>query len=408
MTAADAQRRPPATPGQPYSPFKLFSFAPLPLAIAAHPALSSLSKLLFGVLAYHAGKDAHTFVSVRELARELRSSIDSITRGLGELIAAGLIQRKRGGDGRPATCTFIWCNCLETSLRKPVSDSAEMHDLKAPSDSAKVRNLNGRTDSAEMHDLRVSDSADLRKQTPQFCGSDSAKVRSHYKEEEVQEEVHLRESSSSSARGDALDIEEEENSLRFGRFMYENLRGEDVWGPGPDIPKPPNTLVREILALAPGWTVGQIEAGVLMQATVHGTRTVHSYNWFKIAVRDAVKACGGTPPEPIEPVQEHVDGDNGLGPKRTSHSEREYSSAPAYSPLTPEEQVEETHRQRQNDRWAEIYDKQRSPIKHLMDKLSGQFYAMDSEGRDGILGQLADGSHPIFSRTQEGIKRCSL
>jgi hypothetical protein len=174
--------------------------------------------------------------------------------------------------------------------------------------------------------------------------------------------------------------------------MCTRLRGTDCFGDsGPDVPKPPRALVNEILALAPDWTVGQIEAGVLMQATVHGTRKVRSYNWFKIAVRDAVKACGGTPPEPIEPVREHVDGDNGLGAKLTAPREPECHSR--WQP--PRMTAEEAERYReQGDRWAEIYQRQQAPIRRAMDKLN--FAGADMAERDQVLSALGAGTHPVF------------
>ncbi len=154
--------------GEAFAPHMLFVSLPVPISIAADPKLSWFAKILYGRLRLHAGKKDSCFVRLETLGQELGTSIDTVGRGLKELIDAGLVARRRRGPGKENVYFFTWHPSLEQSLNARSSDSA------------KVRNQ------------EASDSADLRCKTPQICGDPAAKVRNHYKEEKVLEKVPLK------------------------------------------------------------------------------------------------------------------------------------------------------------------------------------------------------------------------
>ena len=150
-------------PGEPYSPYRLFLCAFVPLPIMAMTDISPGAKLLFGRLALYAGQNTTCFPKLDRLSADLGSSVDSIGRWMAELTAAKLLNRAQKGSGRPAECEFIWHAALSGVT------SAEVQKL----DSASAESRNQAF--AEMGD-----------QLPQIRGSASAESRMHLKEEAVQ------------------------------------------------------------------------------------------------------------------------------------------------------------------------------------------------------------------------------
>ena len=71
----------------------------MPAAVAHHPALSDRAVHVFAVLARHADDDRRCWPSRERLAVQASCSVRSVDRALGELAAAGLIERTARGNG---------------------------------------------------------------------------------------------------------------------------------------------------------------------------------------------------------------------------------------------------------------------------------------------------------------------
>src|SRR5579871_2729878 len=158
-------------PGEPFSPYRMFLCAPVPLALMTLQKVSAGAKLLFGRLMLHAGEKTTCYPGLDCLARELGVSIDTVSRWMRELIDGEFIRRRRRGPGMNAECEFIWHPDLAPSLAG--DDSAGPGNQ----DSAKLRNQEA--DSAKSQ--RPPDSAEVGCKIPQNRGADSADSRSDYK-----------------------------------------------------------------------------------------------------------------------------------------------------------------------------------------------------------------------------------
>lgn len=150
-------------PGEPYSPYRLFLCAFVPLPIMGMPDLSAGAKLLFGRLALYAGQNTKCYPGLSRLATDLGASVDSIGRWLAELQNAKLLNRAQKGAGKTAECEFTWHSALSAAA------------------SAEVQRLNPA--SAELQNQASAETGD---QLPQIRGSASAESRMPLKEEAAQ------------------------------------------------------------------------------------------------------------------------------------------------------------------------------------------------------------------------------
>lgn len=62
--------------------------------------LSLKAIAVYIALCSHADKNGHTFVGHRTIAKEMGINKDSVTRGMGELEASGLVRRLKGKNGQ--------------------------------------------------------------------------------------------------------------------------------------------------------------------------------------------------------------------------------------------------------------------------------------------------------------------
>lgn len=92
--------------------------------------LSSGAKLLYMVLVRFAGKDGVCFPSRERLAEDLALDARQITRLLGKLKKAGLIEHERGREGRSNRYHFLW-HPRFASKSAPVPDEAN-RDIRVP------------------------------------------------------------------------------------------------------------------------------------------------------------------------------------------------------------------------------------------------------------------------------------
>lgn len=142
------------TIGDTINPYQMFFSALVPKSLLKCD-ISDGAKLLYGLLAYYAGKDGRCFPWVDTLAHEMGVSDDTITRRLTELEKRGFIARIRRGPGRPTYYRFKLHRSLAESMRC-ASDPAELRDqeITAP--------LTPQICGDDPADLRCTDPADLR------------------------------------------------------------------------------------------------------------------------------------------------------------------------------------------------------------------------------------------------------
>jgi hypothetical protein len=151
--------------GKPFNSFKRLNNILIPISLGPVKTLSWLDKYLYGCLRYAAGDADQCQVKLSSLAESLQLSIDSVHRSIDALTAVGLVERKRGQYG--SRIIFKWSPILDGSLRFTPA--------------IRVRNF-AESQSPQNCGVLGSESANPRFQTPQTCGSESAELRSVYKE----------------------------------------------------------------------------------------------------------------------------------------------------------------------------------------------------------------------------------
>jgi hypothetical protein len=102
------------TPGEPFSPKRMFVGVFIPDALLACRDLSLGAKLLWAVLARMAGDHGHCWPNQQTLAQACGCSAREIKRRLRELADYGLIRVVRGGQRRSNTYQFLWHQIFET------------------------------------------------------------------------------------------------------------------------------------------------------------------------------------------------------------------------------------------------------------------------------------------------------
>ena len=169
--------------GEPFNPYTLHAVR-VPLGMLTYPGISAGAKLLYGRLALYLGKPragAHCDPALPTLARDMATSVDTISRWLAELIVEKFIERRHRGR-LCAECILLPHACLSNSAELRNQDAAPVPQPCGVEDAAPVPQPCGVEDapsSAELP-LQFRNSA---VSVPQPCGV-------VYKEENVHENVH--------------------------------------------------------------------------------------------------------------------------------------------------------------------------------------------------------------------------
>jgi hypothetical protein len=225
MTADSDGRRSAMKPGEPYSPHRRFLCAPVPLWIMAMLELSFGAKLLFGRLALYAGPNDSCYPSLRRLAADMGTSINTICRLIKELVDAKLIRRKRCGPGKNARIEFVWHPALG------VDDSPVFGNQDSPEMG------NQEPDSPGTVDL---DSLLLGSEIHQICKPDSPEMVNAYKEQTVHINGSLKRTHTQSAHVLAADLDEQA-SPRF----------EEAWAKWPGLKARKNPAAQMWVSVVP-------------------------------------------------------------------------------------------------------------------------------------------------------------
>ncbi len=94
----------PPGPDRPIPP----RWAKVPAAVAHHPTISDRAVHVWAVLARHAGRSGRCWPSRETLAAGVGASVRSVDRALGELAAAGLIERTARGNGQGGRTSTLY------------------------------------------------------------------------------------------------------------------------------------------------------------------------------------------------------------------------------------------------------------------------------------------------------------
>jgi hypothetical protein len=201
--------------GEPFSPYMRFVGPFIPLGILRSEKISEGSKLLLARLYMYAGKDVKCNPSLPKLASDLGVSIDKIGRWLSELVRLKYISRVRLGPARNAECVLLLHRDLIDSFRDQ-SDSANLRNQETFTDSVETQNQ----DPDLIPQICTLDSANL--------SSDSANLRSHYKEEEIFKRSSKENITTAAAQTplSSSDFEEQENAAAGWDFS-EKENGEE-------------------------------------------------------------------------------------------------------------------------------------------------------------------------------------
>ncbi len=89
-----------ATDDNTFNPYKMFQFVPVPRCLLASTEITASAKILWGLLAQHAGKDGICFPAMTTLTEEMGLTRSQIVRLLGELERKKFIkvERAKGAD----------------------------------------------------------------------------------------------------------------------------------------------------------------------------------------------------------------------------------------------------------------------------------------------------------------------
>lgn len=115
-------------PGKPFNPHGIFQNVYTPRAVARIKEISALSKLVYGMLCAHCGRDGLVYPSQKTLAEELGSSVNGIANAIKSLEEKGLlaIARPEGTARlmhRNSSYVFLWHDLLETPSEPPKNGS---------------------------------------------------------------------------------------------------------------------------------------------------------------------------------------------------------------------------------------------------------------------------------------------
>jgi len=113
--------------GHPYNPYRRLKCIFIPLPIIASAILSSGAKLLFGVLANHAGEEFYCFPTLRQLCQETACSERTVQRYITQLVDGGFVRRYRIDAYSHTTYRFLWHPALYDGLR---SDAVSVTPLR--------------------------------------------------------------------------------------------------------------------------------------------------------------------------------------------------------------------------------------------------------------------------------------
>ena len=367
--------------------------------------ISLVAKLVYGSISLHEGKSGECFASLATMAAEVSTSVDTVGRALDVLVRVGLVRRRRRRN-LTAVCELIWHPVLTDSLKK--QDSAELRSLN-----------NNQAD---------QDSAGLRIRTPQDCVQDSAGLRNPYKEEKIQKEIQVKESSSSSGSPDGSKLsneeKEEEDSLLLQNFLRDWMR---ALHPHRDFPLPPMIVIRSIRRATFGWTDEQRMEGYRQNALrrmPNPNAPPNGYGYFETVIKNFYEESNGVPPElpipkQLEELPEYSDCRAGGGPPKPvacayCKGSGRLSEGGAYcnmcdrgpelkkrnaeeSAIRQAHEAEKVKRSQQNDEWIALGKHQSSDIRRQMDfgDLGGAFFAATISERDEILQEIREGKHAL-------------
>jgi hypothetical protein len=101
------------TPGEPFSPRRMFVGVFIPDALLACRDLSLGAKLLWAVLARMAGDNGHCWPSQEALSKICGCSVREVRNRVKELVAYGLIRANRKGFAKSNRYEFLWHQVFE-------------------------------------------------------------------------------------------------------------------------------------------------------------------------------------------------------------------------------------------------------------------------------------------------------
>jgi hypothetical protein len=264
--------------------------ARIPVALFMYPRLSPGSKLLYARLTLFRGpkRDGYCNPDLHTMASAMVTSVDTVERWLGELIAEGFIARRRRRRAA-AEIVFLPHPCFFDSATTPnqetPQDSTDLPNQNSSQDSAEERHQGAFQDSAETRNQEVLNSATTRLRFRKFAPLDSANLPAPYKEENHSSKtIHENHRSMAAA---ACEVKVSPPPAERNQDL-ETIR-EWLWNAAkdshPDWPPPDDKISSEVLKAGNGRHV--LEIGRELQKLYKaGSRPDRSYAWFVAVLRD--------------------------------------------------------------------------------------------------------------------------
>lgn len=329
--------------GQPFNPYRRLVQLMVPKTLAECVAISRLAKLLYAWLQFLKGPDSDRCrVHQARLGSALGVSVDTIARGLKELVDSGLLKIERRGRGNENVYIFLFCELLRGSLRVSALESADVR----------------------VHALEKPDPAESRGMMPQACSNDSATVRPPYRKEKSVRSL----SEDPAPLPLPLPRKRGKGFLHFSE-TNENPNGGTAFAATATRPNPEpfSTAERTSRPDDADRSLGrnQIDSDPFLSPALAGPT-----DW----------SCRSGPSKESE---------------QRSSSESELRADPSRSKA---ERVDVRLLAAQKLRWVAIYSKQSRLVKRQMDKLP--FALEDLAEREATLDALENGRHEVFGESQ--------